>query len=63
MLYNDDPSAFLAVKASIVTVAHRHESLSDEVSKVDMKMAYGAEYGTAFAKMGILPYFHGYIRN
>lgn len=30
---------------------------------MDMKMAYGAEYGPAFAKMGIEPYFHGYIRN
>ncbi len=32
MLYNDDPSAFLAVKASVVTVAHRYESLDDETS-------------------------------
>ena len=63
MSYNDDPSAFLAVKASIVTVAHRYENLSEEASRVDMKMAYGAEYGPAFAKMGISPYFHGYVRS
>ena len=63
MSYNDDPSAFLAVKASIVTIAHRYEAISEETSKVDMKMAYGAEYGPAFAKLGISPYFHGYVRN
>ena len=63
MKYNDDPAAFLAVKASIITVAHKYEDLENEMSKVDMKMAYGAEYGPAFAKMGISPYFHGYIRN
>jgi len=61
--YNDDPSGFLVVKASIVTIAHRYGVLSEETSKVDTKMAYGAEYGPAFAKMGISPYFHGYIRN
>jgi hypothetical protein len=63
MRYNDDPFAFLAVKASIVTIAHKYETISEETIKVDMKMAYGAEYGPTFAKLGISPYFHGYIRN
>ena len=40
MRYNDDPSAFLAVKASVVTISHRYEALDDETSRVDMKMAY-----------------------
>ncbi len=51
------------VPSGIVTVPLRYDALPDEVSKVDMKMAYGAEYGLAFAKMGISPYFYGYIRN
>jgi hypothetical protein len=63
MSYNNDPAAFLAVKASVLTISHRYEDIEAETSRIDMKMAYGADYGPAFAKMNISPYFHGYIRN
>ena len=63
MSYDDDPAAFLACKACMITIAHRYDDLENETSKIDMKMAYGAEYGPAFAKMNLSNFFHGYVRN